>query len=331
MWLFLQMRWFLISLVLLIGLGLVLGILLDAARIDALSNLVSPSVTTMIVLFLMAFSLESRHLGAAFRAPGPVLWGSFVNYGVVPLLAWPLMAVQTMNDFGYGLMIAASVPCTLATASVWTRKAGGNDAVSLLVTLLTNAFCFLLTPLWLKLATAHDVQLDTGEMMVKLIQAVLIPTLLGQLARQPARLAAFAHRYRTPIGVVAQVLVLLMVFYAACNAGKTLAGPGEKPGIAGAALVWICCIVVHVVAMAVGWWGGRGFGFRWRDRVAIAFASSQKTLPIGLLIAMDPKMFGSSNVPFAVFPMLMYHASQLFIDTAVAESMHRDAARHVDE
>ena len=53
-----------------------------------------------------------------------------------------------------------------------------------------------------------------------------------------------------------------------------------------------------------------------------------KTVHHYLLLATDPGMFGSPDalgagvgVPFAVFPMLMYHASQLFIDTAIADRM----------
>ncbi len=40
--------------------------------------------------------------------------------------------------------------CTLATASVSTRQAKGNDAISLLITLATNLVSVFLTPLWLK-------------------------------------------------------------------------------------------------------------------------------------------------------------------------------------
>ena len=67
------------------------------------------------------------------------------------------MRLQLAPDFSFGLMIAASAPSTMAAASVWTRRAKGNDAVSLLVTILTNGFCFLVTPAWLVLATAAGI------------------------------------------------------------------------------------------------------------------------------------------------------------------------------
>ena len=51
------------------------------------------------------------------------------------------------------MIVAATAPCTLASAAVWTRRAGGNDAVAILVTFITNATCFLVTPFWLILMT----------------------------------------------------------------------------------------------------------------------------------------------------------------------------------
>ena len=62
---------------------------------------------------------------------------------VLPLLFLVFLLAGSVSLFGndassgpsqIGLMIAVSTPCTLAGASVWTRKAGGNDAVSLLTT-----------------------------------------------------------------------------------------------------------------------------------------------------------------------------------------------------
>ena len=57
----------------------------------------------------------------------------------------------------------------------------------------------------------------------------------------------------------------------------------------------------------------------------------QKTLPIGIYLATDESIFGNpgllegQGVPFAVFPMLMYHAWQLFIDTAIADRLAASA------
>ncbi|HID22979.1 MAG TPA: hypothetical protein EYP14_11345 [Planctomycetaceae bacterium] len=324
----LRKRWFLIGLVLFISLGLTLGLRDPSFGQSLRTGLFRPRVIVMVVLLLMAFSLDTRQLGQSLRHPAPVLWASVVNSVVVPLLAWGTMRFQTIPDFALGVMIAGSVPCTLAAASVWTRKAGGNDAVSLFATLTTNSICFLVTPFWLNLATAQGVELDAHEMVMRLLQAVLLPTIVGQALRQVPSLGQFATVYKTPIGVVAQCFVLSLVFMASWNAGTYLHENAGGPGWGGVLLVWVTVIMIHLAAMLVAIGGSLLFGFSPRDHAAVAFAGSQKTLPIGVYLATDPKIFGDPNllgaglgVPFAVFPMLMYHASQLFIDTAVADAM----------
>jgi sodium/bile acid cotransporter 7 len=319
----LQRYWFLVALTGVVAFGLLAGMRLSAATSKLLMGWVRPSVTTTIVLFLMAFSLDSRRLRDAFRTPGPVAWAAVVNYGFIPLVAWPLMSLQRLPDFATGLMITASVPCTLATASVWTRKAHGNDAVSLLVTLSTNCLCLVLTPFWLVVTTSQSVQLDPWEIGTKLGFTVLVPTLVGQLARLSPMMRTLAERRRVAIGVLAQLLVLLLVLTAAWEGGRMLRSSGAAPTLLALATVWLTCVVIHVAAMLVGWQGSRLLGHARRDAKAVIFAGSQKTLPIGLLLATDPAMFGALGLPFLVFPILLYHLSQLFLDTAVADWLVR--------
>jgi sodium/bile acid cotransporter 7 len=173
------------------------------------------------------------------------------------------------------------------------------------------------------------VSLDAGDMVARLMWSVLVPTLLGQAARLVPALATLATRHKTPIGVVAQCCILTLVFSAACKAGMQFNGVGMQTAtLGGVLLVWASCIALHLTAMTIGVFGARRFGFDRADLIAVAFAGSQKTLPIGLLLATDaardgnPDLLGPGlGVPFAVFPMLMFHASQLFIDTAVADRM----------
>ncbi|MBX3437071.1 MAG: bile acid:sodium symporter [Planctomycetaceae bacterium] len=313
----LKRRWFLVGLVVLILLGLLLGMRLPAETVQAVERHAGRGMTSSlvaIIMFLMSYSLDSQLLGRSIRRPGPVIFGCLVNGALVPLLAWPLLPLQRLDDFALGLMIAAAVPCTLAAASVWTRRAHGNDAVALLVTMVTNSLCFIVTPLWLSFVVESTFELDAGALMRQLIFSALIPAALGQLARLIAPLRNFAAAYRAPISVIAQSCVLATVFAAALfKAGPQLgASGGIEASLPAVVIVWTSCIVVHLAAIFLAWHGGRWLGFARADRIAIAFSGSQKTLPIGLLVASH---FGG----FTLFPMLMYHASQLFIDTAVAD------------
>jgi sodium/bile acid cotransporter 7 len=276
----------------------------------------------------MTFTLDSRQFFKSLQKPGPVILAGLVNLGLLPLLGLALAMWQLTPDFQIGLMIAASVPCTLAAASVWTRKAGGNDAVSLLVTLSTNTLCVIVTPFWVSRIAAQEVSLDLLEMTLRLVVVVLIPTLAGQLLRLPPRNAEFATQKKVPIGVAAQGLILVLVLTASMKAGLQLSTGTAEIGAAALIWVWACCLGLHLVGMLTGWWSGQLLGMELVDRKAIIFAASQKTLPIGVLLATDPAMFGDAGVPFAIFPMLMYHSTQLIVDTLVAQrvaSMKADA------
>lgn len=316
-----QKYWFLLGLLVLIPSGLLTGYRLSPETLEASVGRINSSYLTATVLFLMAFTLDSRQFMKSLRTPGPVIFAGLLNLGMIPLLAMAIAPWQSTPDFQVGLMIAASVPCTLAAASVWTRKAGGNDAVSLLVTLATNTLCVFVTPFWLKLSTSQTVSLDLTSMTLKLMLVVLLPTLIGQLLRLNARLGDFATRRKIPIGVLAQGLILLLVCAAAIKAGAQLGKSSQAIDGWGLILVGLCCVGLHLTAAGTAWIGGGWLGFELPDRKAIVFAGSQKTLPIGVLLATDAAMFGNAGVPFAIFPMLIYHASQLLIDTNLAQRL----------
>lgn len=326
----LKKHWFLFGLTVGISCGLFLGYSSSNAQVTSITGYLPPQRLTQLVLFLMAFSLNSGHLLNSFRYPGPVLLAALVNYGAIPAMGLLLMGVQFGVDFQIGLMIAVSTPCTMAAASVWTRKAGGNDAVSLLVTILTNGLCFVITPMWLSWGIGNKVSLDSSQMMMRLIYSVLLPVSCGQLVRILPMAARFADRYKTPMGVIAQSCVLCLVFAASCRGGLNLQQAGSFPGPGAILLVGMTCIGIHLLAMWFAWFLGGRCRFSQSDRIAMLFAGSQKTLPVGVLIATDPNLIGSPDflgpgigVPFAVFPMLIFHGSQLFIDTVIADRVRQ--------
>src|SRR4051812_20293884 len=121
----LRQRWFLL---LLLGGGAV-----ALARPQALewTAVLDPRAVVAVALFLTAWTMPGRHLLDMLTRPWPALWGFALSAGAVPLAAWLLMPLLPAA-FGIGLLISASVPCTLASAILWTRRAGGDEATVLL-------------------------------------------------------------------------------------------------------------------------------------------------------------------------------------------------------
>jgi len=326
-WLSLRARlvqsWFLVGLVLVLVGGGTTGWQLTSGGTAPTLNGIHPGRMTMVMLFLMSYNLDSQKLRQAFAMPRPVLWGSLLNLGLVPLLAWPLLSWIPSLDFRVGLMITAATPCTLATASVATRLAGGNDAISLLVTLLTNLLSIVLSPLWLKWTLAIDGDLDPGPIIANLAVNVLIPTVLGQAARIGAVPRRFADRYRAQISIVAQCLVLLVVLKAAVEAGGQLRLHTAWPSRLEVAGLAAACLGLHVAAIVLAEWGGRLMQIELAERIAVVFAGSQKTMPIALLLAALPAVTGDTPLPLVTIPIVIFHSIQLVLDTAIASRIRQ--------
>ena len=101
---------------------------------------------------------------------------ALINLGLLPLAGW-LGAQWLRADLAGGLIVAAAVPSTLSSAAVMTRKAGGDDSVSIFVTLLTNISCVVVTPLWIVLLLGVEVDLSLPDMVTNLLLVVLLPIL----------------------------------------------------------------------------------------------------------------------------------------------------------
>lgn len=313
---FIRNRWFLTALALLLAIGFGFP-----AALEPYTAYIPRRLIVAVVLFLMALPLDASSMWQALRRPKAVLLAVLLNVVAVPLVAWPV-SFLLRADLSPGLMIAASVPSTLASAAVWTRRAGGNDAVAILCTMITNIACFVVVPTWLLLSTGQSVELDPPlEMMAKLGVLVVIPIFLGQLLRLAKPCGAWASKNKVPLGVVAQCGILTMVLLGAVSAGQELATGEQTVSAADWAIMIASVVGVHLAVL----FGGHGIGMLISvprgDRIAVGFGGSQKTLMIGLHIATT--YFSG----LAMLPMIAYHVAQLLLDTLIADWLRERAPR----
>jgi solute carrier family 10 (sodium/bile acid cotransporter), member 7 len=308
---FLNKRWFLLLLVGAVGLSV-----LAPAWVRPCVGWFDPQLGVVLSLFLTAWSLESRSLLAASLRPLPALWAVAISYGALPALCWALGGLLPDPELRLGLMICASVPCTLASAPVWTRLAGGNDAVALLVVLLTTGTSWLVTTAWLTAATGTGVSLDAADMMRGLVLTLVVPVVLGQAGRSPPRLARTAERWKVATGVAVRLLVLAIIVKATVGVGERLTGRTASLPLGLLVLTAGLCLSVHSAALVGGLASSRGLGFDRPSRIAVGFACSQKTLPVGLYLF---DRYFKDDYPLAVVPLLFYHVGQFVVDTFVAD------------
>jgi sodium/bile acid cotransporter 7 len=222
-----------------------------------------------------------------------------------------------------GLLVAAATPCTLASAAVWTRRAGGNDATAVLVTIVTNLLCVVVTPLWMVVFTGRSVagpDLTFAGMASKLAILVVLPMTAAQCLRVVGRLGSWATSHRIALGVLAQCGILSMVLIGSIQAGSRLRSSEVL-------LVWdllsmlAAVIAVHLVMFWVGITLAKRLRFDRQEQIAVGFAGSQKTLMVGLLMAL--------SLGFSILPMVTYHVCQLLIDTVIADRLREQGLADV--
>jgi sodium/bile acid cotransporter 7 len=306
----LQEQWFLIALTVAVVAGFAtsesLGFLTEYRGLR--------STIVAGVMVLMAVSVPLGAFVRALRRPGAAILASLLNLGLAPLLAAPFIGFLG-PQLGGGLAIALSVPCTLATAAVWTRRAGGNDVTALMVTVTTNLACVIITPLWLWWLTRQMVtNFSVWDQIQQLSLLVLLPIGCAQLARVWPRLADLATRRKQRLGLLTQCGVLYVVFLGAMQSasawGEGQAAPWSSWGITLALIAGL-----HLGLFFIGLGVSRGVGMAEADCRAVAISGSQKTFMIGAEIGL--------TLGLSILPLLIYHVFQLFADTYLADRLRR--------
>jgi sodium/bile acid cotransporter 7 len=268
-------------------------------------------VVVALSLCLLAWGLQTRSLLRALARPWAALWSLVIGYGLVPILGWAAGQVLPSPDLRIGLIIIACVPCTLSSAVIWTRLAGGNDGMAMLIVVLSTGLSWLVTPLWLIFLTGTEATLDTGQMMRTLLLVLIVPVGLGQLTRFVPTLVTVATRGKTAFDVLTRLLVCVVIVKAAVG----VADQRQDLYLLDSLLTLGLCLTTHLVALFAGYASGRLLGFAKKDSIAIAFGCSQKTLPVALVLA----HFYQARYPLVVLPLVFYHVTQLIVDTLIAD------------
>ncbi|MEO1615963.1 MAG: bile acid:sodium symporter [Planctomycetota bacterium] len=283
------------------------------------------SAVVMVVMWAMGVTLDADQIKRSTQKPLASLLAIGSNVCVVPLccasimgvLAW-LIGGSAGTEMAGGLFVAGLVPCTLASASVWTRKAGGDDSISMICTVVTNLACLAVVPLGIQVVLAVQTRVSPLAQMEKLAWFVVLPLIVAQLMRRYGA-ASWADRNKLRLSRVAQTGILVMVVFGAVASHQYTTGQGR--GVSWSAVGWVivAASAVHLTVM----WGAiavaRLSGLSREEQIAVGISGSQKTLMVGLQIAIDCGV--------SVLPMMIYHGGQLILDTLVAKRWNRPRER----
>ncbi len=319
----LQKHWFLVGLALAVLIGISADqYLLPVAKLSWLTSLI-----VFAVISMMAAPVPLELVRKTISRPWPAVLASLVNMGVLPLRGWGV-AGWLPSDLAGGLIVATSVPSTLSSAAVMARKANGDETVSIFTTLITNIGCVVITPVWLVMLLGVHVELSLPDMITQLCLVVLAPILLVQLVRrQSQRFCRWADGRRMGLAVGCQIGILSMVMLGAVHmadrwqAQAAAASPDVQAWGYWSTLLLVVGLgmLIHLAALAGAWYAALWTGVSLPERKAVSFSASQKTLMIGLNLAIECGV--------NIVPMITYHVFQLLVDALIAQRWSRSGKR----
>ena len=227
------------------GVLVLVSALLALAFPEVLGHLKTSLINPLlgVIMFGMGLTLRAEDFRVVFSRPKDVIVGCLAQFTVMPLLAFALSRVFSLNEaLTVGVVLVGCCPGGTAS-NVITYLAKGDLALSVGMTATSTLLAPVLTPLLVWLLVGETVDVNVAGMLLSILWVVILPIALGLLVKRLwPRTTERATAYLPALSSVAICLIVMIVI--AANAGKLLSGG------------WIIVLVVmlhNVLGLAVGY------------------------------------------------------------------------------
>ena len=237
-----------------------------------------------VIMFGMGLTLDAEDFRVVFSRPRDVLVGCLAQFTVMPLLAFLLTKVFSLEPaLAIGVILVGCCPGGTAS-NVITYLAKGDLALSVGMTTVSTLMAPILTPLLVWLLAGETVEVHVVGMLLSILWVVILPVALGLLVKRfwPRSTERVAG-YLPALSTLAICMIVLIVI--AANAHKLLVGG------------WIILLVVvlhNVCGLAAGYLIG-----------ALLHLTPAKRRAISIEVGMQNSGLASSlaTLHFAAYPL----------------------------
>ena len=274
----------------------------------ATGELISRHLAPMLALlmFLMGTGIGFRRFRTRINAHRQIIFTMSFCYLVAPLAAFGIgklffsehLAVYT------GLILIGTTSTTLSTCIVFTRLAGGDEALALWLSVCSSLICTFISPVLIYLFLGASIEVPVGMMIRRLIFVLFIPLSAGMFLR-----ALLGEKRVAPVGSIltrsCAIIILAVVMVSVAKGRDLLASWQSLPIVLAVAGFHLFMLLTVTLANAFA-------NFAKRDRIATLFCSAEKTLQIPAYLAIEILL-----TPQAALAPVLHHVFQLVIDSLV--------------
>jgi BASS family bile acid:Na+ symporter len=247
------------------------------------SSLTTLKIVIGLILFGIALDTDIEDFRAAARRPGTIAIGVAAQFLLLPAITFVLtLALGLRGSVALGLILVACCPPG-NVSNILTHRAGGDVALSVSMTAVSNLLAIVLMPLnmafWGSLHPTGSkllerIELSPVDMLVEVGVVIGVPFVLGvTLARVLPRFAAGAHKVVGPVSFIG--LAAIIVFGVTKNWDIFVNYIG---------VVLIAVFLHDALALLLGYLIGRGTRLPLASTQAMTFEVGIRNAGLGLLL-----------------------------------------------
>lgn len=270
----------------------------------------------------LIFFLHGVGLSFAALKAGTLRWPIHVVVQITTFLVFPLLGLLLMwlardlvaPDLLLGFFFLCALPSTVSSSVAMTAAARGNVPAAVFNATFSSLIGVFITPLWISwVLQTSGASLPLGEVVLDLVIWLILPLVVGQLARP--WLGAWASRNKKLTHLVDRGTILLLIYTSFCDSMKR--GVWSQQGLSSVIITLLVTTVIFFVVFFIVRAVCDLLGFPLADRTAAIFCGSKKTLASG--VPMAQLIFGSNPaLSLILLPIMIYHPLQLVICSVLA-------------
>ena len=237
-----------------------------------------------VVMFGMGLTLNLQDFKIVFSRPRDVIIGCLAQFTVMPLLAWGLSRLFSLDEaLALGVILVGCCPGGTAS-NVITYLAKGDLALSVGMTGVSTLLAPFLTPLLTWALAGKRVNVDVVGMLLSILWVVILPIAIGLIVKWIwPKFTEKATDYLPAFSSIAIALIVAIIISA--NADKLLAG----------GLLIIVVVMLHNIC---------GLGLGYLIGCLLGMSVSKKRA-ISIEVGMQNSGLASSlaTIHFAAYPL----------------------------
>lgn len=228
-----------------------------------------------IVMFGMGLTLSAADFREVFRRPRDVAIGVVGHYLIMPGIAYVLAIVLRLPpDIAVGVILVGCCPSGTAS-NVMTFLAKGDVALGVSIASVSTLIAPLVMPVLVSQLAGQWMTIDTHSLFMDIVQVVILPIVLGLVAKTLFRKQAAASVKALPLVSTAAIVFIIAIIVGL-----------NQPRLSMDSWLILLAVVLHNgLGFALGYLFAKLFGMDLAKRKAVMLETGMQNSGLGAALA----------------------------------------------